>query len=108
MKGALEEDGSETSVRCKFGMRPFVVGFMTFWFGGVVLLSSAGLIMSLTSSTPHGSNSWADAIIPIGMIAFGAGLVGFGRYLARDENAFLTQFVCDTIEARVVPTSDLA
>lgn len=76
---------------------------MFIWFGGVILiggtifLPATGLMISGSASQLQ--NAWLGALIPPVMLAFGYGLIRFGRYLARHEARFLTDFLIQTLDA---------
>jgi hypothetical protein len=39
-------------------------------------------------------------VVPPAMLVFGVVLIGFGRWLARGEQEFLTEFLCTTLQAQ--------
>ena len=84
-------------------MHPFVRAFMFIWFGGVILIGGTMFVATvwtmLFSADGPRQNLWMGAVIPPFMLAFGFGLVRFGRYLARDETRFLTDFLIQTLDA---------
>jgi hypothetical protein len=97
----LRSDGNEMVVSCWFGMHPFVIAFMIVWFA-IALFGVGGLaIPHLMARALDGRpGAWFALLVPIGMLTFGAVLLGGGRYLARGERAFLTGFVRDALEAK--------
>ncbi len=62
------------------------------------------MFLSVVHSMLSGSgdlhpNAWVGAIMFPVMLAFGFGLLRFGRYLARDESRFLKDFLIRTLDA---------
>lgn len=99
----LVAEGGGTRLRCTFGMHPFVTGFMALWFG-MVLLACGGMAAALLlpGAVPGvvASGSWLGVGAPLGMLLFGAALLGIGRYASRGERDLLLDFVRDTLGAR--------
>lgn len=98
----VEQDG-RTRIGCRFSLHPFAVVFMAVWFGAVVLIGGMVIVVSTVAFLADPSAVppfvWLGLAIPIVMIAFGIGLIRFGRYLARDERQFLLEFLRQTIGA---------
>ena len=104
--GRLERHEAGTIFRGKARMATFLRCFMTVWFGGLVLiggiLSVAAVGQVLGFAAPAMQGNLPLPLVPvifILMLAFGVGLVRFGRWLARDEERFLVQFLADALEA---------
>ena len=106
--GKLEDYEGGTVIRCRFGMHPFVIAFMSFWFagaaigGGVILLGT--LVQLIKYREPFSLPMLLGIVVPFALLAGGAALLRFGRYLARDERQFLKDFVCAAINAREMQT----
>ena len=85
-----------TDLTCRFGINRFVLVFLGFWFAGV-----AGFGILAVAQTPFSGETVAVSmpLAPLFMIVFGSGLVGFGRYIARNEKAELLAFVAGTLDA---------
>jgi hypothetical protein len=102
----VSPSGSGTRISGHFGMHRWVRIFMTFWFGFLLVVGGSAFTVSVGRIFSAGELPVGGAligfIVPPGMICFGIGLVLFGRYLARDEAAFLTDFLIRTLEAREV------
>lgn len=101
---ATMQRGTEgTVISGEVAMHPFVRAFMFVWFSGVVLIGGTMFIATLGSllfgSGHWAQNSWLGVVIPPVMLAFGYGLIRFGRHLARDEAKFLTDFLIQTLDA---------
>jgi len=94
LSAELIDRGNETLCRCSFSMHPFVVAFLTVWFAIVALAGGAVSIQSLIRHISDPSRlPVSGLLVPVGMILGGAALLAFGRWLARDEEAFLMDFV---------------
>ena len=88
VKGSMEDDQGGTRIHCRFGMHPFVTGFMTFWLGGVSLI---------------GLTTWAIGKGNAGIIVFllaGAGIFLLGRAFGGNDKEFLTKYLQNLLEAR--------
>jgi len=82
-------------------MHPFVRIFMFIWFGGVVMVGGALSFATVHSAPSASSSRRGDVLsvaVPLGMLGFGFALVRFGRYLARNEDKFLTDFLIHTLD----------
>jgi len=88
VKGSMQDEQGGTRIHCRFGLHPFVAGFMTIWLTGVSLI---GLTM------------WASGKGNPGIIVFlvaGAGILLIGRKFARNDEEFLTKYLQNLLEAR--------
>ncbi|HWA90477.1 MAG TPA: hypothetical protein VG889_10605 [Rhizomicrobium sp.] len=92
MTGRLIDDGAGTTIQCRFGMTRYAQGFLAL----MALMLATFLI---EGATRHG---WPGAGLVLGMAAFVVAFAAFGRWLARGEEAFLTEFVCELCDARIV------
>ena len=104
MKAGLEPRRAIT-VTC--GLAALVRAFMMFWFGGVFFFGgilALAAIASLFGLTVSQGSPLAGILIPLAMAAGGLLIVRSGRWLARDEEAFLRQFLAETIDAREAET----
>jgi hypothetical protein len=113
LSAEMIDRGNETLVRCRFSMHPFLIAFATVFFAGAVLL--AGDVYMQRSAKPISDPSRPDLggiIVPVESIIFCAALMVFGRWVARDEQAFLTDFVraagASAVETNHPPRSDHA
>ena len=82
-------------------MNPAVRIFMFIWFGGVVLIGGSLLVAS-----GRQDHNVLGAVIPVGMLGFGFALVRFGRFMARNEARFITEFVIKTLNGRATVPLD--
>jgi hypothetical protein len=77
----------------RFTMLPIVKMFMTFWFG-IVTLASVGLLLGLNSKVP------TPAVLgPVAMIGGGVALLAFGKWLARNDVAWLSAVIETALES---------
>jgi hypothetical protein len=91
LRADLVEDVKGTRIRCQVGVQPLVFWFMAVWFSGVV---SALFFVLVTSS--------GSAAAPLlQMFVFGVALVAFGRFIARNQQETLIEFVSNSLDARV-------
>ncbi len=103
LAGSIQPQGTGSIIRGDFAMHGFVRAFMPVWFGGVALLGSVFFVVALLTifagTSSQRSGAWAGLVVPPLMFVFGIALVRFGRYLARDEARFLTDFLRETLQA---------
>jgi hypothetical protein len=96
------EDGG-TLISGTFAMHPLVRAFLFLWFGGALIMGGILFVFvvsgTLTQLEPH-QNTWLAVVVPPLVLAGGFGLIGFGRYLARNESKFLKDFLIQTLIAR--------
>ncbi len=95
-------DGAQTRIRCRFGLHPLVIVFMAIWFGVVLTASGSIFVVAVVHLIQHTAVGLAGIAVPLLMLAFGYGLVRVGRWIARDEQELLTEFLCTTLHARRV------
>ena len=103
LSAELIDRANQTLVCCSFSMHPLVMAFMAMWFVFLALVGGAIFIQSLIMLTSAPSRATGSiligAVVPVAMLLFGAGGLVLGRWLARDEQAFLLNFV-RTVGAR--------
>ena len=99
----FEDNGNGSRIVLRFGVNPFAQAFMAFWFTGVLGIGGTififGLQAAISGSEPVGN--WISLVVPPLMVAFGIGFYKFGRWLARNEQAFLLDFIMTTLKARL-------
>jgi hypothetical protein len=104
LTATMQQELGGTVISGEVGMHPFVRVSMFIWFGGVILIGGTIFAASISSmifgSGSLRQNAWLGAVIPPVMLAFGYGLIRFGRYLARHDARFLTDFLIQTLDAR--------
>jgi hypothetical protein len=104
LTATLQPSADGTVISGTVGMHPVTIVFMILWFGLLSLLGGTVFLVTLRrmlfDEATQPSDAWTGVVIPLLMFAFGIGLVGFGRHLARDEARFLTDFVMRTLKAR--------
>jgi hypothetical protein len=98
----IETGGTGSRITLRFRMHWFVLAFMVFWFSWVILIGGA-IFISGTEAYMRGAASkdtWVTVVVPSGMAVFGLALSMFGRWLARNEQAFLLDFIKSNLKAR--------
>lgn len=104
LTATLQPTGTGTLITGEFGMHPLVKGFMTVGLGVLAIAAVPFAIYSgvsfLRSPGDDATKHLFGVLVPVAMLAFGFGLVRFGRYLARNEARFLTDFLIQALEAR--------
>ena len=105
MIGSLEGRDGSTIFRGKAGMHPFVTGFMAVWFGLLTLIVGAAFVAGIGALFGGRGDPLGVIALPVGL-AFGGGFVWFGRWLARNEEAFLVGFVAEVIAAGHAPDAE--
>jgi hypothetical protein len=103
LSGTLQSRGTGTMIRGWFGMSTLVLVGMACWFG-FILFGGAIVVLVMWrtlwfESVQVEGNVWVGFAFILGMLAFGIGLIWFGRYLARGEAAFLRHFLLDVLKA---------
>jgi len=93
----LGELGS-TAVECRSGMGYFALVFLVVWSGIMLSFGGSILLSALNDPSPNGPGAGV-AFFPLTMIVFAAIFVAFGRWLAREEDAFLEQFLRQRLDA---------
>jgi hypothetical protein len=104
LRGRLSDDPQGTRISCRFGMNRFVFVFMCVWFASLASIGGPMFVGSLIALVQGGN--WGrlpplpGVSIPILMLCFGAALLKFGWYLARNERDEMLQFLRGTLSAR--------
>jgi hypothetical protein len=88
----LRPAGEGTHVAVSTGLSWIVIVFMGVWFS----LVGMAVIATGFSSNP------GMLYFPAGMLVFGVALVAAGRWFAREEAAFLTAFLIETLDLEKV------
>ncbi len=91
-----------TLIEGKFRIHPFARAFMFYWFG---FLAVFALLAGIFPSRAGGDAPWARTLFllgPLGMAAFGIGLLKFGSWLARAEPPAILDLLKQTLEANEV------
>ena len=80
---------------------------MIVWFSGVILIGGALSVIAVATllgvPAPPMKGNLPLPFVPILfiiMLAFGVGLVRFGRWLARNEKRILVDFVSEVLDAK--------
>ena len=103
LSGSLRSEAGGTVISGVFGMDMFVRLFMFASFTFVVLVGGITVVVSVGSiffntGVPL-KNAWVGVVFPFVILAFGTGLVRFGRHPARNEGRFLRGFLIKTLNA---------
>jgi hypothetical protein len=93
----MEEVPDGTRITCHYGMHPLAAIFMVIWLGFATLIAAAFLVHIL--KTGGADWNWVG-VVPFAMPVFGYAMLRFGKYLARDEAYYLSEFVITTVEGR--------
>ena len=94
--GRFRPESGRTRVDVRFGMTLVTKLFMGVWLTGVGC-GAIAILIARASGAPGAQGPWV--LIPFGMLAFGIGLVVFGRWLARDEERQLGEILARELEA---------
>ncbi len=111
LTGTLQSRDDGTLIGGEFGLNTFTRLFLQLWFGFLFVFMGVAYPIAIFSLFTHHSamaqpsDSWIALAIPLGMLLFGYLLLRFGRYLARDEAGFLTEFLRQTLDAHEPPAS---
>lgn len=91
--GRFESREGKALLVGRFTMLPIIKLFMTFWFA-MVTLGSVGLLFGLSSTSP------VPAVLgPFAMLGAGVGMVAFGKWLARNDVAWLSEAIETALES---------
>jgi hypothetical protein len=93
--GRFESRDGVTLLTGQFGMSLFTRIFMTFWLGMVALFGVGFLVGSLSATASYPRQM---VIGPFLMLIAGLGLVGLGKWFARNDVAWLTGVIGRALE----------
>jgi hypothetical protein len=92
-------EGNGTRIEMSLGMNRWVAVFMTLWLVGVFAFSAAWWLSGAASEeAPRSTTPWVASFLPLVMLAFGFGVIAFGRWLARNEARELIDFLSRIFE----------
>lgn len=93
--GSLTPNDSGTEIAGDFRIHPVPKAFLVFWFGFLALFTVQMLVKEFQHQGGHSAsgNSALMFVAPLGMMAFGYGLICFCRWAARNEQVRITQFL---------------
>lgn len=101
LRGHLDDAGTGTRIHCEFGEIPLLPVFIA--AGMIIVIALTGVGMTLRSVNLHEVPLIA-IILPLAalplFLGIGIGSIYLGRWLARDERAYLVDFVRKTTEAK--------
>jgi hypothetical protein len=99
--GRFEVRGDGVYLTGRFTMLGLVKAFMTFWFGSVLAF---GIALAVSAINIHGGH-WLPAVLSgLAMFGAGVGLVGFGKWLARNDVAWLSNIMRTALGAPAAST----
>jgi hypothetical protein len=99
-RGRFIDRNGKVILAGRFTMHWLVKVFMVFWFGVIACFTLlATLIMVIH---PQGAKVALLPLFGVGMIAAGAGVVLLGKWLARNDTAWLSDVIRSAICARVL------
>jgi hypothetical protein len=107
--GKLKQAEIGTEISGDFRIHPFVFAFMALWFGLLIVIGGVMVLTSFTQwVTGHydhtkNANPLVGVFAPLVMAIFGIGLVKFGKWLGRSEEARMSEFLQQTFSANKVP-----
>jgi hypothetical protein len=104
LTATMRPEAGGTAISGKIAMHPLVRAAMIVWFGAIIYMAGAPFIRTLYLMIVGSPAEYENAKVllvtfPV-MLAFGFGLIAFGRYLARNEIRFLTEFLIRELDAR--------
>ena len=94
--GHFEVRGEVTLLIGKFTMLPFVKVFMSFWLGMCGLYAGTVLLFGFKSPAPNATLFLAQ---PFLMIGAGIALVAAGKWFARNDVAWLSEFIATALRS---------
>jgi hypothetical protein len=104
LSAELLDEGGATRIICRFGIHPFVIVFLVFWFGMLLLIGGGGIVSGVIELiSGRDARDLARQLIPAMMLIFGVLFVLVGRFLAGGERLALTTFISETLKATPCP-----
>ena len=88
----LSQEGG-TRIEGYFDFGRFTKIFWSIWMTVVILFAAIALIFWLSGETSIPSSDWWAALVLPGLIMFGIILPKFGRWLGRNEETFILEFL---------------
>jgi hypothetical protein len=91
-----------TLISIGFAMHPFVRIFSVVWFAALTLIGGKIFLSTAWTTLFDRSGDSRDALgiaVPLAMLGFGIALLRFGRYLARNDPRFLSDFLIEKLDA---------
>jgi hypothetical protein len=101
----VSPDSHGTRIEGHFDCLPFVKIFMRIWLGIVVVVAGITLVLTLKDhlgGRAHlAGEDYTVVLVPQGMVLFGLLLPRFGRWLGRNEESYILDFLQRTLPARM-------
>jgi len=101
LNALIEKHAKGTIIKGCFGIPDASKYFMYFWFCFIISLSIINVIAFIDGSQKT-KFSWIFALINIGMLIHGVILVKFGKFISRNEQAFLKKFLMELLDAEEI------
>lgn len=106
MTATFEQEGFKTRIRCRFGLSSVTWWVLMLWFGfigsmcitGIVMIPVQCILFIILEKSPGTENLLV--LLPYFMLAAGVAMLRVGRYVARDEQAYLTDILKTKLNAR--------
>lgn len=92
--GRFEQRQGKVVLHGRFTMKLFVKVFMAFWFGMLALFTVAGSVAATASP-----KAAMFPLTAVGMMVFGVGLTALGRWISRNDPAWLTDVIRTALRA---------
>lgn len=109
LTASMQQESGITVISGKVAMHPFIQVFLCIWFGVLMLIDAlmfATLSAMLLGAIRFQESAWIGVAILSLMLLFGCSLVWIGRFFARDEARFLTDFLIEALEAQELKRAD--
>jgi hypothetical protein len=94
-----------TRIEGRFDCSPFVKTFMRIWLILVIAGGTPIFILCLkdilTGSASVSGDRYVGVVVPPGMVLFGLLLPRIGRWLAKNEESYILEFLQSTLPARI-------
>lgn len=104
LRATIRPEAGGTAISGKIAVHPLVRVAMIVWFGAIIYLAGPAFLRTvysmLVGAAPAYENAGVLLVMFPAMLACGFALIAFGRYLARDETRFLTEFLIRELDAR--------
>lgn len=99
--GRIATEDGQTVVRGTYRLHKYVLYFMKFWFGFLIVSSMFGIpagLIQLVAGEPEGAML---VVVPFVMFGFGILFVSFGRYFGDKDNHLIAEELAHAIEGTV-------
>ena len=97
--GKFERRAGKVVLVGQFTMHLFTKVFMAFWMGSVALITIAGAVAAIRSH-----RAWPMPLMGLGMLLVAVLLIGFGAWLSRNDSAWLSEIIRQTLNFQSAPS----